>query len=39
MPACLEEANTKLYGYCNLVALQARIKHQGQQEFVKKFFF
>ncbi|KAF7635547.1 hypothetical protein Mgra_00005089 [Meloidogyne graminicola] len=33
MPSCLEEANTKLYGYCNLVALQARIKHQGQQEF------
>ncbi|KAL7071221.1 hypothetical protein ACQ4LE_009544 [Meloidogyne hapla] len=33
MPPCLEEANTKLYGYCNLVALQARIKHQGQQEF------
>uniref|UniRef100_A0A914KMR3 VWFA domain-containing protein n=1 Tax=Meloidogyne incognita TaxID=6306 RepID=A0A914KMR3_MELIC len=33
MPPCLEEANTKLYGYCNLVALQTRIKHQGQQEF------
>jgi hypothetical protein len=39
VPSTLEEANVKLYPYCNLGALWTRIKHQGQQEFVSAFAY